>query len=170
MRNLKCDGCGAALEENELKKVWPNIPDLGQRLDPGGVVPHGECPECGALVYKDDTIRIMRCRVCSGSVLDDDMREHLLGHNPNTLGMDYEEIRDQFEWVNTMPCRVARLDVLTAIEEETEFPGEMPEAIEKTVKSFLTPPTQDTARFTSLLRFIVKKTKENIRKRVMEIE
>jgi hypothetical protein len=27
------------------------VPDLAQRLDPGSVVPSGECPKCGALCY-----------------------------------------------------------------------------------------------------------------------
>ncbi len=27
------------------------IPDLHQRIDEGGTVPSGECPECGALCY-----------------------------------------------------------------------------------------------------------------------
>jgi hypothetical protein len=43
----ECDNCG---------KVWPadklgGIEDLTQRIEPGGVVPSGECPECGALCY-----------------------------------------------------------------------------------------------------------------------
>jgi hypothetical protein len=31
--------------------VFPDIPDLLQRIGPGGTVPSGECPDCGALVY-----------------------------------------------------------------------------------------------------------------------
>lgn len=51
---LKCDGCGrrfAATEE--LDRVFPDIPDLVNRLDAGGIVPSGECPMCGALVYRE---------------------------------------------------------------------------------------------------------------------
>lgn len=32
---------------------WPDIPDVLSRLDVGGQVPSGECPECGALMYKE---------------------------------------------------------------------------------------------------------------------
>ena len=34
-----------------LARVFPDIPDLLSRIEPGGVVPAGECPDCGALVY-----------------------------------------------------------------------------------------------------------------------
>lgn len=44
----KCDNCECTGEpEIELA----DIPDLFQRIEPGGVVPSGECPECGALCY-----------------------------------------------------------------------------------------------------------------------
>jgi len=47
-----CDNCGGRYPAtNKLKHVFPDIPDLPQRLDPGGTVPAGECPACGALVY-----------------------------------------------------------------------------------------------------------------------
>ena len=49
---LKCDNCGRAFSaENELNHVFPDIPDLVSRLDPGGIVPSGTCPACGSLVY-----------------------------------------------------------------------------------------------------------------------
>jgi hypothetical protein len=48
----ECDNCGCRYPAtNKLKHVFPDIPDLLQRLDPGGTVPAGECPACGALVY-----------------------------------------------------------------------------------------------------------------------
>ena len=31
--------------------MFPDIPDLLARIEPGGTVPHGECPNCGCLVY-----------------------------------------------------------------------------------------------------------------------
>jgi hypothetical protein len=37
--------------ENQLQRVFPDIPDLLVRVEPGGTVPAGECPTCGALVY-----------------------------------------------------------------------------------------------------------------------
>lgn len=50
-----CDNCGQRYErEGQLKVVWPDIPGLTERLDVGGIVPAGECPACGALVYLED--------------------------------------------------------------------------------------------------------------------
>lgn len=49
-----CDNCGKRYEhEADFRYVFPDIPDLRQRLDPGGTVPAGKCPECGALVYPE---------------------------------------------------------------------------------------------------------------------
>ena len=49
---LKCDNCATVFAvESELDHVFPDIPDLVNRLDPGGTVPSGECPHCGALIY-----------------------------------------------------------------------------------------------------------------------
>lgn len=51
---LRCDGCGRRFSGTEdLERVFPDIPDLLQRLDAGGTVPSGECPLCGALVYRE---------------------------------------------------------------------------------------------------------------------
>jgi len=46
MRHL-CDNCGKSFGEKKLKE----IKDFLQRVEPGGIVPSGECPECGALCY-----------------------------------------------------------------------------------------------------------------------
>jgi DNA-directed RNA polymerase subunit RPC12/RpoP len=56
-----CDNCGRRYERQEdFKHVFPRIPDLLQRLDPGGTVPAGECPECGALVYLEtEPVRVL---------------------------------------------------------------------------------------------------------------
>lgn len=48
---LKCDNCSRLWVEEALAHVFPDIPDLGERLSPGGVVPSGDCPSCGAFVY-----------------------------------------------------------------------------------------------------------------------
>lgn len=42
-----CDNCRLYCSVSELHP----IADLEQRLDPGGVVPAGQCPHCGALSY-----------------------------------------------------------------------------------------------------------------------
>ena len=53
---LRCDDCGRRyVSEDELARVYPDIPDLFSRIGPGGTVPSGECPLCGALVYPDTT-------------------------------------------------------------------------------------------------------------------
>ena len=58
---LKCDNCNNRYDrEEQLRHVFPDIPDLLARLDPGGVVPAGECPACGALVYPEEQpVRIL---------------------------------------------------------------------------------------------------------------
>ena len=49
--NHVCENCGRKWTDGDLNVRWPNIPDLHERLDPGGTVPSGECPDCRALVY-----------------------------------------------------------------------------------------------------------------------
>ncbi len=50
--SLRCDNCRALFKgEGKLATVFPDIPDLLSRIEPGGMVPAGECPDCGALVY-----------------------------------------------------------------------------------------------------------------------
>lgn len=44
----ECDNCGAIRSQHAL--VWP-IPDVCERVLPGGTMPAGECPDCGALAY-----------------------------------------------------------------------------------------------------------------------
>ena len=45
----KCDNCNWT-GEPAIDSIAA-IPDLYSRLDPGGIVPSGECPECGCLCY-----------------------------------------------------------------------------------------------------------------------
>jgi hypothetical protein len=50
--SLRCDNCWAMFKgAGKLARVFPDIPDLLSRIEPGGTVPAGECPDCGALVY-----------------------------------------------------------------------------------------------------------------------
>ena len=42
-----CDGCGKTWNADKLL----DFEDLMQRIEPGGMVPSGECPSCGALCY-----------------------------------------------------------------------------------------------------------------------
>ena len=49
---LTCDNCDRRYRSlKSLKHAFPDIPDLLARIEPGGQVPAGECPRCGALVY-----------------------------------------------------------------------------------------------------------------------
>lgn len=50
-QKCECDDCDWIGPESDLRCELGDIPDLCERLDPGGVVPSGECPECGALAY-----------------------------------------------------------------------------------------------------------------------
>ena len=43
----KCDNCEEVWHGTALK----DIEDLSERIEPGGVVPSGECPVCQALCY-----------------------------------------------------------------------------------------------------------------------
>lgn len=50
-RQKVCDNCGAVYAEDDARINIPDIDNLYERLDPGGVVPAGQCPACGALCY-----------------------------------------------------------------------------------------------------------------------
>lgn len=43
----ECGNCGQIWDETDLAE----IKDYFQRVEAGGEVPAGECPECGALCY-----------------------------------------------------------------------------------------------------------------------
>ena len=91
---VECGNCGKVLDEAELARVFPDIPDLTQRIAPGEQVPAGECPDFGALGH---AIRqTFMCRVCGEVVKDEALREHLIEHNPNAEGMNWEDVRNQF--------------------------------------------------------------------------
>jgi len=95
---FKCDNCDTRYErENQLRHVFPDIPKLLQRLDPGGTVPAGECPACGALVYPEDQpVRIL-------VLLDGGLVQGVVADKPgveaavldqDTEGADEDEIVD----------------------------------------------------------------------------
>jgi len=52
----KCSNCEKTGDIADIEYKFPNIPDLLARIEPGGTVPDGECPCCGALVYDDDSV------------------------------------------------------------------------------------------------------------------
>lgn len=55
MKMSKCDNCNWIGQDAELKNVFPNIPNLMDRIEQGGIVPNGECPKCGALCYQHNS-------------------------------------------------------------------------------------------------------------------
>jgi hypothetical protein len=54
----ECDDCGETYDEDDLNE----IEDYHQRVDAGGIVPSGECPDadCGALCYPRDALAKFR--------------------------------------------------------------------------------------------------------------
>lgn len=54
----KCDNCSEVHYDHNLNVVK----DIFQRVDPGGVMPSGECPSCGALCYP---VRMKRDTTCA---------------------------------------------------------------------------------------------------------
>lgn len=46
-----CDNCERDLPDSALAFIWPNIPDITKRMEPGEFVPYGECGQCGALTH-----------------------------------------------------------------------------------------------------------------------
>lgn len=53
-----CDNCNLVHKATALK----GIDSFLERLEPGGVVPSGECPDCGALCYPVETVQEHRKR------------------------------------------------------------------------------------------------------------
>ena len=50
-RAVKCDNCEWIGDESDLEIRMSNISHLVNRINPGEIVPAGECNECGALCY-----------------------------------------------------------------------------------------------------------------------
>ena len=94
---IKCGNCEKIMHgEDELQHVFPNIPDLLERISPGEPVPIGECPDCGALVHAEQDPPTLRCNVCSESIEEPKLREHLATHHTGAEQLSCEEVRDQF--------------------------------------------------------------------------
>lgn len=55
---MKCDNCQRELTRSELANVFPEISHLEERIEPSGLVPEGECPDCGALVYSSLVVKL----------------------------------------------------------------------------------------------------------------
>jgi len=97
---VECDNCGHCQDEATLTVVFPDIPDLLQRLTPGGVVPAGACPKCGAFVYllrrQPERRTVYYCRLCGAQVRGAGRREHLEQHSPAAHALDWAEVAAEF--------------------------------------------------------------------------
>jgi len=100
-----CGNCRKILRrETELKRVFPDIPDLLERISPGEPVPIGECPDCGALVHAVAEPPTRHCRICNEAVEEPELREHLCLHHPGAKQMSWEEVCDQFRLQGDAPA------------------------------------------------------------------
>lgn len=60
----RCDDCGRTHDVDDLAEPKR----LHERLDPGGTVPAGECPDCGALAYPLDPDEELTCRTMGATL------------------------------------------------------------------------------------------------------
>lgn len=60
----RCDDCGRVTAVDDLNEPKR----LTERLDPGGTVPAGECPHCGALAYPVDPSEELTCRTMGANL------------------------------------------------------------------------------------------------------
>jgi hypothetical protein len=51
MSKVSCDNCQWEGDEEQLGRTLVEVHHLGERLDPGSIVPAGECPECSCFAY-----------------------------------------------------------------------------------------------------------------------
>ena len=99
-----CGNCQKIMRgEDELKTVFPDIPDLLQRISRGEPVPIGECTDCGALVHAEEEKPTLVCSVCGDAVAESNLREHLALHHPGAQQLSWEAVRDQFRLQDGAP-------------------------------------------------------------------
>ena len=123
-----CDNCGRKYEERDLSRLYPDIPDLLVRLDPGGTVPAGECPACGALVYpEDEPIRLL-------ILLDGGLVQDVLADKPGVevavLDMDLDGVDEEVDEVVEVTGELGTLSGTLQAHEITIAP-EMVESAEQ---------------------------------------
>lgn len=116
--NVKCDDCGKVWSEDVVKSL-AEIDRLWDRIDPGGVVPAGECPECGALCYEDrvESVRYEVWKFPKGVGVDKPYVVESEGEVYETASDARECLRDALEITgDPSPLRVVRVRS-TVIEE-----------------------------------------------------
>jgi hypothetical protein len=62
----RCDNCQKVTSDEDLN----SINDIYERVDPGGVMPSGECPHCGCLAYPIVRKKQQRCIVLQDNDAD----------------------------------------------------------------------------------------------------
>ena len=113
-----CDNCGKRYErDDELTIFFPNIPNLHKRISPGDIVPAGECPECGALVYPEGMgVRLL-------VLLDGGLVQDVLADRPTVEvavlnldleGADEDDIVDVVDEIDTLRGTMQAYDVTVA--------------------------------------------------------
>ena len=58
----RCDNCGVLHTDKTLIPLG-DVKHLHERLDPGGTVPSGECPSCGAFCYPEPVLKLNEAHV-----------------------------------------------------------------------------------------------------------
>lgn len=53
IKTISCANCERVWKVEDFPGTLFNTPSLPSRLDPGSIVPSGECPDCGALCHPD---------------------------------------------------------------------------------------------------------------------
>jgi hypothetical protein len=54
------------------------------------------CPNCDGRAGPEAPGPALECPVCGDTVAEDGLREHLVLHDPNARGMDWEDVRNAF--------------------------------------------------------------------------
>jgi hypothetical protein len=100
----RCGNCCKNWMDSQIERLWPHIPDLGERLDVGMTVPSAECPECQALCYLEKSY--------DEAAWTRDM-EKLLEHGFKAIldGVDERKKFDRTVGMKSKECR--RIEVLT---------------------------------------------------------
>lgn len=74
-----CDNCGKECQAEELKPLG-EVTNLRERLDPGAMIPHGECRDCGCFCYAKEEPEVPQpsgiiCQVCRKAWQEGDLLE-----------------------------------------------------------------------------------------------
>jgi DNA-directed RNA polymerase subunit RPC12/RpoP len=88
---------------NPIKASYDNgeCPDCGETI-PDDVANGQACANCGHTFCEPGTADALYvCRVCQEEVLESNLREHLIAHNPNAKGFEWKDVMDIFRPTET---------------------------------------------------------------------